>query len=280
MKNLLLLAMAIIGIAMSSCKKENNEIFNSETEGLLKIMEMSDAEYTVELYSATGNFQLGYNEVYLRLKEKATGNYQSTVNFSWAPIMNMMTSTHSCPKSTISKPEGKQTLYNGYVVFQMPENNDEHWTLTINYETAESTGSVSNQISVPSSIYKKVSVFTGADSKKYIIALVQPQKPTVAINDLTLGLFSMESMMSFPQVANYQISFDPRMPDMGNHSSPNNENPVFSDADGMYHGKLSLTMTGRWKLNLIVRNQDGNILKGEDVTNTQDSSLYLELEAN
>lgn len=272
--------MAIIGIAMSSCKKENNEIINSETEGLLKIMEMSDDEYTVELYSSTGNFQLGYNEVYLRLKERASGNYQTTVNFSWVPIMNMMTTTHSCPKSSIQKETGKETLYSGYIVFQMPENADEHWTLTINYETAASTGSVSNQISVPPSIYKKVSVFTGTDSKKYIIALVQPQKPTVAINDLTLGLFSMESMMLFPQVTNYQISFDPRMPDMGNHSSPNNENPTISDADWMYHGKLSLTMTGRWKLNLMVRNQDGHIVKGENVTNTQDSSLFLEVEAN
>ena len=85
--------------------------------------------------------------------------------------------------------------------------------------------------------------------------------------------------MSFPEVADYTITLDPRMPGMGNHSSPNNTDLIYNTADKMYHGNLSLTMTGYWVLNLKLLNAMDEVLKGEDVTteNAQ-SSLYLELE--
>jgi hypothetical protein len=72
---------------------------------------------------------------------------------------------------------------------------------------------------------------------------------------------------------------DPRMPGMGNHSSPNNTDLSYNSSDTMYHGDLSLTMTGYWVLNLKLVDDNNTVLKGEDVTeeNTQ-SSLYLELE--
>jgi len=86
-------------------------------------------------------------------------------------------------------------------------------------------------------------------------------------------------MMTFPVVEDYTIALDPRMPGMGNHSSPNNTDLSYSLSDDMYHGDLSLTMTGYWVLNLKLLNANDDVLKGEDVTdeNTQ-SSLYLELE--
>jgi hypothetical protein len=66
---------------------------------------------------------------------------------------------------------------------------------------------------------------------------------------------------------------------MGNHSSPNNQNLVFNITENVYDGKLSLTMTGYWKLNLILRNESNTILKGEPVTEANESSsLFLELE--
>ena len=86
-------------------------------------------------------------------------------------------------------------------------------------------------------------------------------------------------MMSFPAVENYTLTLDPRMPGMGNHSSPNNTALIYNSADQMYYADLSLTMTGYWVLNLKLLNENDEVLKGEDVTedHTQ-SSLYLELE--
>ena len=66
---------------------------------------------------------------------------------------------------------------------------------------------------------------------------------------------------------------------MGNQSSPNNTDLSYNDEDYMYYGDLSLTMTGYWVLNLKLINDQDAILKGEDVTETNEkSSLYLELE--
>ncbi|MCF6308613.1 MAG: hypothetical protein L3J09_11775, partial [Flavobacteriaceae bacterium] len=70
-----------------------------------------------------------------------------------------------------------------------------------------------------------------------------------------------------------------RMPSMGNHTSPNNEDLTYNSASKMYDGKLSLTMTGYWKLNLILQNENNEVLKGEEVTEeNESSSLYLEIE--
>ena len=86
-------------------------------------------------------------------------------------------------------------------------------------------------------------------------------------------------MLSFLAVTDATILFDPRMTGMGNHSSPNNVQPIFSATDNLYHGKLSLTMTGYWKLNFIVKDATNAVLKGEEVTTSNESSsLYLELE--
>lgn len=89
----------------------------------------------------------------------------------------------------------------------------------------------------------------------------------------------MENMMSFPVVENYAIKLDPRMPSMGNHSSPNNKDLAYNSASKMYEGKLSLTMTGYWKLNLMLYNANSEMLKGEKVTeDNESSSLFLEIE--
>jgi hypothetical protein len=84
--------------------------------------------------------------------------------------------------------------------------------------------------------------------------------------------------MSFPVVDDYTIKIDPRMPSMGNHTSPNNVD-LTQGSDDLYHGKLSLTMTGYWKINLQLMNSQDEVLKGETITEeTPASSIYLEIE--
>ncbi|MBK9328718.1 MAG: hypothetical protein IPM95_05220 [Sphingobacteriales bacterium] len=277
MKKVIFMAMAMFSIFMFSCKKETLPV--NETEGLVKVQEMSNDTNIVELYTKTGSLQVGYNEVYLRIRDKKTAIYKTDAVINWSPLMHMMAMTHSCPKSAIAKVAGKTTVYKGFIVFQMPENATERWTLSLNFQTGGASSSVEDTVSVPNSVKKRVSVFTGSDTKKYIVALAEPANPAVAVNDLVVGLFTMESMMSFPAVTDFTIEMDPRMPSMGNHSSPNNENPVFSATDNLYHGKLSLTMTGYWKLNLIVKNASSEVVMGEAVTvSNESSSLFLEVE--
>jgi hypothetical protein len=163
----------------------------------------------------------------------------------------------------------------------MPGNTDEFWDITFTYEVEGQEFSVTETIDVtaPSDGKQTVSSFMGSDDVRYVLAMVEPTDPEVAVNDIKAMLFKMESMMSFPIVENYSVALDPRMPSMGNHSSPNNEDLTYDAVTKAYNGKLSLTMTGYWKLNLKLLNSTGEVLKGEDITDENEaSSLFFELE--
>jgi hypothetical protein len=264
-----------------SCSSDDDDTFipENEVEDLILIQEITNDTHTIELYSISGALSQGYNDITIRLKDKTTGDFVEDASFMWNPMMHMTQMMHSCPKSELLKVTGKETIYNGYIVFQMAQNADEGWDLTFNYTIDGEEFTAVGDISVPATDRKEVAVFMGADDVRYILALVEPQNPEVMVNDVTFGLYKMETMMSFPMVADYKIKLDPRMPSMGNHTSPNNEDLVFNATKAMYDGKLSLTMTGYWKLNLILENQNGEILKGEEVTDeNESSSLYLEIE--
>ncbi len=281
MKLLKYLLPILLVATLISCTKDDDDVFLpvNEVEDLTLIQEISNDTHTVEMYSISGNLSQGYNDITIRLKDKTTGDFVEDATFMWNPMMHMTQMMHSCPKSDLVKVSGMETIYNGYIVFQMAENADEGWDLTFDYTIDGEDFTAVGDISVPATDRKVVSVFMGTDDVRYIITYVEPQSPEVMVNDVTFGLYKMENMMSFPVVEDFKIMLDPRMPSMGNHTSPNNEDLVYNAASNMYDGKLSLTMTGYWKLNLMLENQDGEILKGEEVTeDNESSSLYLEIE--
>ncbi|WP_418499325.1 hypothetical protein [Flagellimonas sp.] len=235
--------------------------------------------HMLELYSEKERLTTGYNELYVQIKDLSTGTYIPNASITWNPMMHMIGMSHSCPKSDITVTE-KETVYKGYLVFQMASNADEYWELNLEYSFGGATYTTSKRIEVkaPTDGNKTVNVFTGTDDKRYVLAML-PFAPKVAINDFSAVLFEMESMMSFPVVEDYTITIDPRMPGMGNHSSPNNENLTYDPDSGSYSGKLSLTMTGYWKINLQLLNASEDVLKGEMVTEgNESSSLYFEIE--
>jgi hypothetical protein len=251
----------------------------NEVKDLKKVQDFENATHIVELFTESGMLALGYNNMTLRITDKATDEYVENAVINWMPMMHMMMMSHSCPKSDVAKVINKKTIYSGYIIFQMPENEEEGWDLTINYSIEGVEYEVDGDISVPQSHKQVVTVFTGADEVKYILALVEPQNPEVKLNTMVAGLYKMESLLSFPVVKNYTIKLDPRMPSMGNHSSPNNQDLTYDGTFFMYEGVLSLTMTGYWKLNLMLYNSNEELLKGEEVTETNESSsLFLELE--
>lgn len=263
---------------LTACSSDDEEIIVNELDGLTKIQEFTNDTHIIELYNSTGALEQGYNAISLRFKDKNTNEYEKNATVSWMPVMHMATMNHSCPKSEVAKTALKETLYNGYIVFQMAQNETEYWDLKIDYTINGLLYTATENINVPASAKRKVTSFMGSDNKKYLIALIDPSSPKVALNDVTFGLYKMESMMSFPVVDNYKIKIDPRMPSMGNHTSPNNVD-LTQSADKLYHGKLSLTMTGYWKINLQLLNELDEVLKGEVVTEENPaSSIFLEIE--
>ncbi len=280
MKLKYILPIVFITLFATSCSTDDDSPATvNEVEGLTKIQELVNDTHTIEMFNKTGQFKTGYNAVSIRIKDNTSNLYVENASLSCMPMMQMPTMQHSCPNSNIIKGLGKDTVYEGYIVYQMTNTDGSGWSLTIDYTIDNVAYSVAGTITVLQSDNQNVTSFMASDGGRYIITLIEPTAPKIAINNLKVGLFKMETMMSFPVVENYTITLDPRMPGMGNHSSPNNTDLNYNIADKMYHGNLSLTMTGYWVLNLKLLDAQDNVLKGEDVTteHTQ-SSLYLELE--
>ncbi|MBF8149859.1 hypothetical protein ITJ86_08100 [Winogradskyella sp. F6397] len=280
MKFKYILPIAFIALFFSCSTDDDNDATQiNEVEGLELIQTIINGNETIELYNEKGQFETGYNQVSLRIKNNTTDTYIENATLSWMPVMQMPTMQHSCPKSVITKALGKDTVYEGFIIYQMTYEDGSGWSLTLNYTIDGIDYSVTETISVMQYENQNSVSFMGSDDTKYILALIEPKDPTIAINTMKVGLFKMENMMAFPVVEDYTIALDPRMPGMGNHSSPNNTDLTYNNADNFYYGDVSLTMTGYWKLNLKLLNENGTVLKGEDVTeNNESSSLYLELE--
>ena len=279
MKALKNLTLILLVLFVASCSSDEPEVAPlNELQGLTLVQEMKNDSHSVELYTSTGTLVQGYNAITLRIKDKITGVYVTNATVNWMPLMHMASMQHSCPYSELSKTTGKESLYNGYIVFQMPQNDMEYWTLKVNFTVNGTEYTIEETINVPAPSKRTVNSFTGADGSKYVLALIEPKAPKVAVNTITAALFKMESMMSYPVVDNYTMKIDPRMPGMGNHGSPNNVNLTQAE-DGLYHGKLSLTMSGYWKINLQLLNAENEVIKGEQVTEiSPESSIFFEIE--
>lgn len=276
-----LLAMAFLVI---SCRTSDDDPINAvnpntEIEGLLKIKEVTNDTHVIELYSKSGTTTLGYNDIKLRIKNKSTNQYEKNATITWKPMMHMTSMMHSCPNSTVQKVSSDGSLYSGYIVFQMPENATEYWDLKIDYTIGSTTYTATTVINVLVETKKTVNSFMGSDGVKYVMAYIDPKSPKVATNDMTLGVWKMQDMNNFPVVDGYTVKVDPRMPGMGNHSSPNNVHATQTAAGKLYNGKLSLTMTGYWKINLQLVKGDGTVVAGQEVTDANPAStIFFELD--
>ena len=280
MKTSIKYIIAIFAIAFTfvSCSNDDETTVN-ELDGITKIKEITNDTHTIELYSHEGSLEQGYNEITLRIKDNTTDKYIKNAEVSWAPLMHMTSMSHSCPYSAVEKVTENGTLYSGYIMFQMAQNDTEYWDLKIDYTIDEVAYTLTDVIDVPASAKRKVNTFTGSDGTKYLVAYIEPHHPKVALNDMKIGVWKMQNMMTFPVVDGYTVKIDPRMPSMGNHTSPNNVHATQATTGGLYDGKLSLTMTGYWKINLQLANAEGTVLKGEEITETVTaSSIFFEIE--
>jgi len=124
----------LIGIALfTACSTDNDDTPINEIENLIKVQDFVSTNHTIELFSETGLLNTGYNTVSLRIKDNTNDHYVETASISWMPMMQMPSMQHSCPKSVISKVQDKNTLYNGFLIFQMTGANGSGWTLKFNY---------------------------------------------------------------------------------------------------------------------------------------------------
>lgn len=280
MKNLIKksIVFALLSLVIVGCTSDKvSTPVIDELANLNKFKEIANNTHTVELYSKSAVEQ-GYNKIVFRIKDNATGQYIKNATANWVPLYKGLM-TQSCPKSDINKTNAESTIYSGYLVFQMAENDIEKWELKINYTINQVVYTVTTPIDVPASSKRRVTTFTGSDNVTYVVAYADPSQPAIGVNDLIVGIFKMQDPLNYIVVDGFNLKIEPRMPSMGNHGSPNNIGATQPNSGALYAGKMVLTMTGYWKINLQLLDSNGVILKGEAlVGHVPESSIYLELE--
>ena len=271
MKNILYLLCA--GLLITACSPE--DVTPDPLANLSQASVLQNATHKITLYTPSGRLESGYNAVTLKITD-LDGNETAATDLTWSPLMHMHNMKHGCPASTISPVDNR--LHEGYLVFQMASNETEYWELTVNYTVNGTDYSVTGKVTVTESLHRGVQSFQGTDGKRYILASAGPAAPKVGVNDMKALVYEMKNMMTFAPVTGYRVLIDPRMPGMGNHSSPNNVHLARGNTD-FYEGKLNLTMTGYWKINLQLEGPGGEILKGEAITGEiEASSIFFDLE--
>lgn len=271
-------------LSVVACKKDTKEktqeiISENEISNLTLVTTSENSNYSIEIYTSNGKISKGYNELFFRFKNKTTGEFVQPSSLNFNTEMDMGSMQHGSPVSTITKVPNKKNLYSAFAIFQMASMQVDDWSLNVNVTIQQQNFVFYFPVNVQETAKVTCQSFTGSDSKKYVIAMVNPKKPAIGPNVISARIFEMVNMHQFDEVNHFQLQIDPRMPSMGNHSSPNNVHMVQTDNAGEYKGSVSFSMSGYWKINLKLLDGQQTTLKGEEVTTSNEaSSIYFEVE--
>jgi negative regulator of genetic competence, sporulation and motility len=272
----------------------------TEYYDFLEVVSIHTDDYKISIEALNGTFYKGYNEIHLTITDTLTGETIDNSAITFLPILtNSDESVASCPHQYNLDYITDDQYYSGYSVFTSESSTTENWKLYISFTANNKTYSIEQTITVEEQTNMNLNMteFTGDDGEYYYIALISPQKPSVAENELIAGIYKYNqptdvagtfpdpSQYSYSKVTDYTLQIDPRMPEasMGNHSSINNED-LTQETDGLYYGVVNYTMTGNWTLNFIMLNAEGETLKGTTVSSDftpgiegTKSDLYIDI---
>ena len=236
-----------------------------------------DGKYNVYVYTKTGTFHTGYNELYFVSTKKESGNYIKDLTVtSNTPLMYMskMNMYHSTPVSDKSRIVNYDYLAvkRVWVSFLMNSSENGSWTYSYEVDVLGKSGGVEKKDIVvnelPEGQVWLKSFKVGDDT--FFLSLVNPTDWKTGTNEIRAYVSKKSNPITTPYALaseTFTVDIDPRMPDMGNHTSPNNT-PLTKQEDGSYQGTINLTMTGLWRIHLKVKDSEGNIVAGGEEGST------------
>ena len=241
-----------------------------------------DGKYNVFAYTKTGSFHNGYNEIFFVATKKITGNYIKNFDITnITPLMHMvkMDMYHSTPvgPASTSFNDNYLAVKRTWVSFVMNTSDAGSWTLSYDALVLGKTGSIDKHDVVVNALpdgQAWLKSFKVGDAT-YYLSLVNPLDFKTGSNTITAYVSKKSEKATVPyQIASetFTIDIDPRMPDMGNHTSPDNTSLVKQE-DGSYKGNINLTMTGLWRIHLTVKDAQGDVVAGGEEL----SSLYWDV---
>ncbi len=245
-----------------------------------------DGKYNVFAYSRTGKFNVGYNDIYFVATKKKNGNYVKNFEVTGLTphmLMVKMGMKHSTPVSgpAESFSDSYPAVKRAWVSFIMSSGESGSWTIGYNLDVLGSKGGIEEaDITVdplPAGQDWVKSFKVGNET--YYISVVNPLDLKTGANTIKAYISKKSSPATTPYALateSFKVDIDPRMPDMGNHTSPDNTE-LTKQADGSYQGTVNLTMTGLWRIHLTVRDLQGNVVAGGDNLSDGFSSLYWDV---
>lgn len=245
-----------------------------------------DGLYDVYAYSKTGTLHKGYNDLYFVVTKKKTGNYVKYFDVTnVTPLMNMvkMNMWHSTPVGSKAEvyDSTRPAVKHGWVSLLMDTGDAGSWQFSYDIEVLGSQGGIKDKAinveALPEGQDWLKSFKAGDDT--YYLTLVNPTDWVTGTNTIQAFVSKKSSPATTPYglaPETFTIEIDPRMPDMGNHTSPGNT-PLAKQDDGSYAGTINLTMTGLWHIHLTVRDAAGKVVAGGDDLKDGYSSLFWEV---
>ena len=232
-----------------------------------------DGRYIVYAYTKTGKFTKGYNEVYFIATKKATGNYIKDFQItSITPVMDMvkMGHKHSTPVGgdAVTFDDTRLAVKRTWISFLMNTSDAGTWALSYDARVLGKKAAVTDAGIVVNALPEGqdwLKSFKVGDSN-YFLSLVNATALKTGTNEIRAYISKKSDVITTPYALateTFTVEIDPRMPDMGNHTSTNNTT-LTRQPDGSYLGSINLTMTGLWRIHLTVKNSNGETVAGGD----------------
>lgn len=228
--------------------------------------------HQIELYSRDSALYEGYNDIIIRIKDK-NEKYISYADISWEAITN---DSSIAPITDVVQSVDNPDVYNSFLIFPKATHTKD-WFLTITYQIQSTTYSVSSEINVfkPNDNRITIEEQVGADNKPYLIVLTAPYKPINGFNNCSLMIYEDQASSNYKirkdLTAQVWISKDGYVHDLV-------VDLPFQPYSNSYQNKLEIIDLGIWQLNVVVKNENNNIILGEEKSANQlTSSLHFPL---
>lgn len=244
---------------------------NGYLKEIVSLRDTIEEKYAVSVYSTNGKLHLGYNDLFFAVTKISTQGYVREFTVSdITPLMSMtaMGMQHSTPATTngLVYDESFPAVHRAWISYVMSSGDSGFWELSYKV-TTNGLSVVHNPSKINVDALAQGQTWLKSfkyNNSTYYLTLVNPNNFQTGINTIEAYISKQGADKKSPYLLSeerFTIEIYPTMPDMGNHTSPNNE-PLTLQEDGSYKGKLNLTMTGTWDIHLNVKDAEGNTVAG------------------
>ena len=248
------------------CSQDDENNINqilAEYKEVTGLSRQSVEGYTLKVYARTANLHVGYNDLYFAVEKTESGRHIKDFEVTaLSPLMDMGMMVHSTPIADKYDQIESYPIFHTWVAPLMAG----EWTLPISYRIKDLSGTLPGApVTIDPTPGGQVWLksFKWNDQTYYLV-LSNPLDLKTGVNKVSAYVSKKGDNSALPYLPStevFTIDIYPTMPDMGNHTSPNNEALQPQD-DGSYQGKLNLTMTGVWDIYLHVKDASGKTVAG------------------